>query len=147
MSGAQHSDRGSGTTAAVLTTLAALIGLITAVLGLVPELRPWHSDDPGTGGGTRPSVEPASIFVNRDSGPGGTEVRLSGEGFAPGERVVLSFHTEQIGATVVNQQGSFSNVVVRIPTSFSIFAPQQFSLRARGTSSVKHAETPFHLSG
>jgi hypothetical protein len=42
---------------------------------------------------------PASLFTNRDSGPGGTTVLLSGDGFDPGERVVLRFHTEQIGST------------------------------------------------
>jgi len=72
------------------------------------------------------------VFLSRDSGPGGTTVNVSGEGYSPGERVVIRFHTEQIGATTANDQGAFSNVAVVIPMSFSQFAPQQFWTPWRG---------------
>jgi hypothetical protein len=74
-------------------------------------------------------------------------VQLSGEGFEPGEQVVLSFHTEQIGTTAADSNGSFSNVAAQIPTRFSDFAPQQFDLIATGDSSARSAETPFELTG
>jgi len=91
--------------------------------------------------------ETASLFPSRDSGPGGTTVLLSGEGFEPNERVVLRFHTEQIGSTTANADGKFSNVAVTIPTTFSQFAPQQFDLVATGQASARSAQTPFTLSG
>ena len=94
-----------------------------------------------------PPPGPASLFSNRDSGPGGTAVRVSGEGFGPGERVVLRFHTEQIGSTTTNSAGKFSNVDVTIPTTLSEFAPQQFNLVATGESSIRTATTPFTLTG
>lgn len=90
---------------------------------------------------------PASVFVNRDSGPGGTDVQLSGEGFESNERVVFRFHTTQIGSTTANSQGSFANVTVTIPTDHSMFAPQQFDIVATGESSIKSARTPFTLTG
>ncbi|MGB6163839.1 MAG: hypothetical protein WCF33_12115 [Pseudonocardiaceae bacterium] len=94
-----------------------------------------------------PLVARPSVFLSRDSGPAGTVVRVSGEGFAPGERVVLRFHTEQIGSTTADGAGKFSNVAVTIPGSFAKFAPQQFSVSAVGHNSVGHDEAPFTITG
>ena len=74
-------------------------------------------------------------------------MNVSGEGFAASERVVISFHTEEIGSTTANGQGSFSNVSVTIPESFSKFAPNQFFVIAAGQSSLRSARTPFTISG
>lgn len=117
-------------------------------------------DDAGGGGGGTTSTVPvtvtmptipfpgnASVFVNRDRGPGGTTVLVSGEGFAPGQRVVIRFHTEQIGSTTANAEGRFANVAVTIPTSFSKFAPQQFDIVADGEGIGSHAATPFTITG
>lgn len=89
----------------------------------------------------------ASVFLSRDSGPGGATVQVSGEGFAAGEPVVITFHTEEIGTTTASDQGRFSNVTVTIPQSFSEFAPQQFFVHANGRSSIKSARAPFTISG
>jgi hypothetical protein len=94
-----------------------------------------------------PSVARPSVFLSRDSGPAGTVVRVSGEGFAPGERVVLRFHTEQIGSTTADDAGKFSNVAVTIPDSFAKFAPHQFSVNATGRNSIGHDEAPFTITG
>jgi hypothetical protein len=94
-----------------------------------------------------PSVNPAEIFLSRDSGPGGSTVLVSGKGFQAGERIVLSFHTEQIGSTNAGQSGAFERVEVTIPISFSQFAPQQFFIRAQGETSIKTATAPFTISG
>lgn len=51
------------------------------------------------------------------------------------------------GGGTANDAGSFSNVAVEIPTSFSQFAPQQFKIVAGGQSSIKSADAPFTLSG
>src|SRR5438477_6074767 len=92
----------------------------------------------GHGGSDQPNpgvVNPAataSIFLSRTSGPGGSVVKVSGEGFAPNEEVVLRFHTDEVGRTRADAAGRFSNVAVTIPTSFSKFAPQQFEIIANG---------------
>jgi hypothetical protein len=92
-------------------------------------------------------VGPASLFLNRDSGPGGTTVKVSGEGFGPGERVTFRFHVEQVGTTKANGEGKFSNVSLTIPSTLSQFAPQQFNLSATGSASLKSATAPFQLTG
>ena len=151
---ARRSERGS-TTAAALGVVAAVIGLVTAVLGLVPSLRPW---DGGGASATRDPVtslgdeveqarRTASVFLNRDSGPGGTEVKVSGEGFTAGERVELRFHTTDIGTTTANGDGRFSNVVVTIPGDYGWSAPHQYDVVASGTTSSKSARAPFTLTG
>jgi hypothetical protein len=96
-----------------------------------------------------PSIDvgPASLFLNRDSGPGGTTVKVSGEGFGPGERVTFRFHVEQVGTTKANGEGKFSNVSLTIPSTLSQFAPQQFNLSATGRASLKSATAPFQLTG
>jgi hypothetical protein len=98
------------------------------------------------GGGFDPS-NPASIFLSTTSGPGGSTVKVSGEGFAPDEEVVISFHTEEMGRTRTNGDGKFSNVTVTIPKTFSKFAPQKFDIVANGRTSIKSAQAQFTLSG
>jgi hypothetical protein len=140
------------------------VAITVAVIGAVGTLgAAWianSGDDGGGSGGSgggspAPSVtiptinpgEPAEVFLNRDSGPGGSTVLVSGKGFRSGERVVIRFHTEQIGSTTAGQGGGFSNVSVTIPSSLSQFAPQQFSVIATGQSSIKSAEAPFTITG
>jgi hypothetical protein len=86
-----------------------------------------------------------SVFVNPTSGAGGTLVRLSGEGFPANARVVFLFSTYQMGDTTTNSDGKFSNVSVNIPTTYSMFAPQQFYIIAE--SGAFAAQTPFMLTG
>jgi hypothetical protein len=148
--------------AGVITAAVLLAGAVGGAVALIR-----GQDDGGNNGTTTsppppppvqppppPPVQPpppppahASIFSSRDRGPGGTTVLLSGEGFDPGERVVLKFHTEEIGSTTSNDDGKFSNVAVEIPTSFSVFAPRQFDLIATGESSIRSARTPFTITG
>ena len=147
-------ERGS-TTAAVLGVVAAFLGLVTAVLGLVPSLRPWESRPSAAGPGPVSSLheqveqarQPASVFLNRDSGAGGTQVKVSGEGFAAGETVELRFHTTDIGRTTANADGRFSNVGVEIPEGYGWSAPQQYQVVATGRTSIRSAEAQFTLTG
>ena len=126
--------------------------VITTAGGIVAALITRGGGD-GSGHGPTPTLPSihlpgsASVFLNRDSGPGGSTVRVSGEGYEPGERVVIFFHTEQIGSTTASDQGKFANVAVTIPTSFSEFAPQQFFIRARGESSLREPTAPFTITG
>jgi len=88
-----------------------------------------------------------SIFLSLTGGPAGSQVKVSGEGFAPGETVVLRFHTSEVGTTVANEAGSFSSVEVTVPQEYAVFAPQQFQVIATGKLSVRSARAPFTVSG
>jgi hypothetical protein len=131
----------------------AVIGAVATITAAVISQRGCSSESPSAGGNepsiTLPTIGGgnASVFLNRDSGPGGSTVRVSGEGYSPNERVVIRFHTEQIGTTRTNKSGKFSDVAVTIPTSFSKFAPQQFDIIATGQSSLRTALAPFTISG
>ena len=135
----RRNEQGSGTAAAAaaLGLITAVLGVATAVLGLVPSL---HS-------GAADPTTAASVFLSRDSGPGGTRVEVSGEGYGPGESVVLYFHTEQIGRTTADPDARFSNVSVVVPRSFSWAAPHQFDVVATGRAGTRSASAPFTLSG
>ncbi len=86
-----------------------------------------------------------SVYVDPTSGAGGTLVRVSGDGFPANAQVVFLFSTYQMGDTTTNGDGKFSNVSVTIPTSFGVFAPQQFYIIAE--SGAFSAQTPFMLTG
>jgi hypothetical protein len=150
-------ERGS-TTAAVLGVVAAFLGLVTAVLGLVPSLRPWQADGGSTTAVTRSDVTlptsdpgdlrtPASVYLSKESGPGGASVKVSGENYAPRERVEIRFGAEVVGRPTTNEQGKFSNVAVEVPTSLSRFAPFQVEVVATGKTSIKWATAPFQVTG
>lgn len=138
-----------------------IVPIVVAIIG-AGIFRPWDGDDDDDTdiSGTRSALDdgfaqiqtqfPAgnsSIFLSALSGPGGTKINVSGEGFGPNEEIVIRFHTEEIGRTRANGEGKFANVGVTIPTSFSKFAPQQFSVIASGSQSLKSARTPFTISG
>ena len=132
-------------------SVAISVALIGAVATIVAA---WLTTRGTDGGSSRGPADPpvvglgsASIFLSRDGGPGGTTVNVSGEGFAPEERIEIKFHTEQIATTTTNAEGKFSNVAAVVPTSFSVFAPKQFDIVARGESSFLSADAPFMLSG
>lgn len=74
-------------------------------------------------------------------------MKVSGEGFQPGESIVISMHTTQIGTTTASPAGTFSGVEVTVPNEFGVFAPQQFFVIANGKSSIKAARAPFTVSG
>ena len=132
----------------------AVIGAAATLGAALIAARPWDDGDDSSSNSdvtnlTLPDgfATDATVFLSRDSGPGGSSVNVSGEGFAGGERVVIMFHTEQIGSTTASDEGSFANVSVEIPTSFSQFAPQQFNVIARGEQSVQSAQAPFTITG
>jgi hypothetical protein len=130
--------------------VAITVALITAAATIVAAvIATWNGGDDGSPTVPDRIIGPgsASVFLNRDSGPGGSTVLVSGEGFVAGERVVISFHTEQIGSTTAGESGRFANVSVTIPTSFSVFAPQQFFIKARGEDSIRVAQAPFTITG
>lgn len=96
---------------------------------------------------TPPTEAAPEVFLNRDSGPGGTQVLVSGQGFGPGERIIIRFHTTQVGVTTAGAQGGFANVAVVVPREYSYAAPHQFDIIADGQSTIRNASAPFTITG
>ncbi|HVF75675.1 MAG TPA: hypothetical protein VM938_11555 [Acidimicrobiales bacterium] len=143
-------DHNGAIAAAAITTVGGIIvALITtgAIGGDDKDSGPPSQSQPTMTFPSIPVGTRTSLFSNRDSGPGGTRVVLSGEGFAPNEKVTFRLHVQEIGRTTANAEGRFSNVTVSIPTTYSKFAPQQFDLVADGESPANHATTPFTVTG
>jgi hypothetical protein len=155
-----------------ITIMVALISAVATILGALiasgrwapPFLERTQETPVPSPDVTLPSIQPpgiklpsvqlpllkdeaAAIVLSRESGPGGATVKVSGEGFAAGERVVIRFDTKQVGSTRTNDQGRFANVAVTVPESFSQFAAQKFIIAATGESSRRAAEAPFTISG
>ncbi len=90
---------------------------------------------------------PAHVYASKTAGPTGTTVKLSGDGYKPGEQVVLRLHTTELGRTTVDEAGKFQGVEVTVPKDYAKFAPQQFDFVATGETSLKAARTAFTVSG
>ncbi len=108
------------------------------------------SRTPPTVGPTRftpPTFEKPSVFLSKESAPGGASVLVSGEGFAAGEKVLIRVHTTKVATTQANAAGSFSKVAITIPTSLSVFAPLQVDVVAVGQSSIRSGSAPITVSG
>jgi hypothetical protein len=140
------SDSGSAGTRAVIA--AALIGAVAVIAAAVIQSQPGRNEigplptfPPVNGGGNE------ALFLSKESGPGGATVNVSGEGFAAGEKIDISFHTESVATTTADGGGKFANVQITIPESFAQFAPQQFFVIASGRSSLRSARAAFTISG
>jgi hypothetical protein len=133
-----------------------LAAVITAVLSAVLIHRFTAPDEPETppvasssasDSASAPSPKlggPAKIYLNRDSGPAGTHLRVSGQGFDSGEEVVIRFHTETVAHTAADEQGGFADVSVRVPTDWKFTG--QFGFVATGESSIKSATREFRVT-
>ena len=142
--------------AAVVTVLGGLaVAVVNGFFGLIKD-NPFggpatgvvvttQAADPKQPDPKIPGTFDPSLFTNKDSGATGADVKLSGEGFPPDTKVVLRFHTTQIGETRTNGEGKFSNVAVKVPSGYGQFAPQQFDFIA--TASAFTGRTPFMLTG
>jgi len=102
---------------------------------------------PHTGAAQGGQTEEAQIFLSVTSGPAGSNIKISGEGFAPNERIVFNFHTTEIGDTHAGPNGSFSGVEVPVPDEYRKFAPKQFYVFAIGQSSNRSPSAKFMVSG
>jgi hypothetical protein len=86
----------------------------------------------------------AKLYTNKDSGPAGTRVRLSGAGFAPEEDITLLFHVDVVGHTQADGEGEFSEVSVEVPEDWQFTG--QFAFIATGESSLKAARREFRVT-
>jgi hypothetical protein len=134
----------------------AVIGLISSPVWGPPICRAVGicGPDPVSPPGPGPTLAPGpfqggetSIFLSLTSGPVGSTVKVSGQGFGAGETVVISFHTNEVGRTTANGAGSFSGVEITVPEEFGVFAPSQFFVIARGEQTIKSGRAPFTVSG
>ncbi|HEV8490229.1 MAG TPA: hypothetical protein VGQ58_10625 [Candidatus Limnocylindrales bacterium] len=148
------SNGGSSRASWFVPIAVAVIGLISSPVWGPPICRAVGICDPGPtpGAATTPGPGPfpggeTSIFLSLTSGPVGSTVKVSGEGFGAGETVVISFHTTEVGRTTANGAGSFSGVEITVPEEFGVFAPNQFFVIANGQSTIKSARAPFTVSG
>jgi hypothetical protein len=91
--------------------------------------------------------KPANLYASKTSGPAGSKVTLSGDGFKAGEEVVFSMQTIEVGRTTADQTGAFKSVEVTVPQQLGKFPGAQFAFAADGRTSIKHATAPFVVSG
>ncbi len=94
-----------------------------------------------------PSNVETNIFLSETSGPAGSTLKVSGEGFQPGETIVFTMATTQVGTTTASAAGKFSSVEITVPEKFGVFAGMQYNVTARGKASIKWATAPFTVSG
>ena len=148
----------------IVPIAVALIGFIASPVWGPPLCRAIGVCDPEppAGGGNGPTVtvppvtvppfsfppnEETNIFLSETSGPAGSTLKVSGEGFQPGETIVITMATTQVGTTTASAAGKFSSVEITVPEKFGVFPGTQFKVTARGKASVKFASAPFTVSG
>lgn len=88
--------------------------------------------------------EPADITLSRTAGATGTAITVSGIGFAPGETIVVRFHTIELARARADEQGAFSVLSVRVPPDWRFTG--QFDFIAMGHSSLRSARAPFRVT-
>jgi hypothetical protein len=91
------------------------------------------------------AADPPSIALSTASGPPGTRLTIGGRGFAPGETVVIRFHTEELARVQTDEQGAFSDVRVMVPGDWAFVG--QFNWIATGLASMRRAHAPFEVTG
>ena len=91
----------------------------------------------------QPSGE-TRVFLDKLSGPAGTTVRVSGEGFAAGETITIRFHTEVCAETTADDSGAFAEVSCTIPEDWQF--KMQASIIASGNSSIRSGQAAFRVT-
>lgn len=84
------------------------------------------------------------IELSRTSGPVGTQLTVSGNGFIPGETVDIFFHTQELTRTTADSSGRITNVPVRVPADWKFKG--QFTIRAVGKASIRSDSRPFQVT-
>jgi hypothetical protein len=92
---------------------------------------------------TLPTRETA-ISLEKSSGPPGTELTIDGSGFAPGETIVIRFHTRELSRLQADSQGAFAGAAVQVPSDWPFTG--QFHFVATGQTSIRSARMPFEVN-
>ncbi|MBB5955305.1 hypothetical protein FHS29_001886 [Saccharothrix tamanrassetensis] len=130
-------DRRPGSVVALVIVPFALLTGCAGKSGVSPV--------PVVAGSTVASPSAAQLAAEPKAGKAGGEVRLSGDGYPAGSRVVFTFHGERVGDATTDGAGRFAGVLVKVPDSFQDSPPgTQFVIGA--TSGPFYADTPFVLT-
>ncbi len=128
-----------------------VIGIVVTVVGglvlsFVQGWLTWPSGDPSIPQASTPQ-KPAGetrVFLDKLSGPAGTTIHVSGEGFAAGETVTIRFHTEVCAETTADDSGAFSEVSCTVPPDWQF--KMQAIISASGASSVHSGQAAFRVT-
>lgn len=110
-----------------------------APAGPPPPVQQPPFDVPPPGPGRAPDIS-----LSPGSGPAGTSISVSGTGFAPGETVVIRFHTRELDRIQADQQGGFPALTAQVPPDWPFDG--QFHVIATGNSSLRSARLPFEVT-
>ena len=96
-----------------------------------------------------PVAKKARIEASPDTGPRGSALTITGSGFAPGERVRISFRgsygkTTDIRDVTAAADGGFA-VEIKLPADY--LNDQEKHFEASGLDSNRRADTPFTITG
>lgn len=153
-----------GTITKVAGAVVAVAGAVTAILQLTggggdedaasardtpaitaPDIT--AENDPGReafelcGGLIRPD---AVLTLSRTSGPPGTQLTISGSGFAANEQVDLRLHTTRLRTVRADAGGTFSSIPIEIPSDWQIKG--QYSVVASGRTCHNSVDEPFQVT-
>jgi len=84
-----------------------------------------------------------TISLSLKGGPPGTKVRVSGSGFSPNAAIDIYFDTTDEALANANGSGSFSNIVIPVPSSA---LPGEHWVSAEQVSSETGAQAPFRVN-
>lgn len=130
-----------------------MIGIVVTVVGglvlsFVQGWLTWPVGASTSQSSEGPSVPQPSgetrVFLDKLSGPAGTTVRVSGEGFAAGETITIRFHTEVCAETTADDSGAFSEVSCTVPEDWQF--KMQASIIASGNSSIRAGQAAFRVT-
>jgi hypothetical protein len=111
--------------AGISVIVVAVLGLAGPVITFVSEHMSQPAPPPSTTisptRGSGPALTSAVIYLSKDSVPYGSTFTVSGEGFAPNQKVQLRISTFDVATPTANAQGGFANVQVSIPAFFKGF--------------------------
>jgi hypothetical protein len=101
--------------------VAVLLAVIGVGVWAVTTLRGEPGCEPGAG--------TATISLSPATGPAGTEILVTGRGFAPGKQVSIYFHADQLDTLLPEADGSFA-LRDRVPTHYAGFPGNTYDVMA-----------------
>jgi hypothetical protein len=90
-----------------------------------------------------PFSSETSLELSVTSGPPGTAVAVSGEGFSPRETIEINFATQGLNNARADDEGAFSDVLISIPGDWPFKG--QVDIVATGRSSLRSVAEAFEV--
>jgi hypothetical protein len=126
-----------------MTKVRTILPLVAVVAALI--LARIHGPDAGPGpGGSGDPGDPGGNLPEPGLRCAGHDRAGQRQGFAAGESVTVRFHTEVVGHTETDGQGTFDSVSVEVPEDWRFTG--QFSFLASGESSLRSAQREFRVT-